>query len=166
MPIRRRKSAMVRVTGRIECSLDREVTPLDPLWAGYRSLAAKPQPTRRIIGNTMTAAGLTKSLGLVPAGVLPLAQRNIRLREPARSGRPSSDPEGLWQRRVAPGYESRDTKVLGLPSVRQGHSLGRDHCAACGRQYRVARRNIPLAGGRKARIDVGASLGDVTEFER
>jgi hypothetical protein len=39
----------------------REVTPLNPLRTGYRGFAAKPQPNRRIIENTMTAAGLTKS---------------------------------------------------------------------------------------------------------
>src|SRR5262245_62040587 len=67
---------------------------------------------------------------------------------------------------VAPRYEGGNAEALEHPPVSQRRAFRCDNGAAGGYQHRVAGGHVPFTRGREARIDVGGSFGELTEFHR
>src|ERR1700722_6159558 len=75
------------------------------------------------------------------------------------------DSPGSGSRRIAPGDEAWDEKVLRALTETQSGPLGIGDFPASGRDDRVACRDIPFAGGGEARIDIDRTLRDLREFD-
>src|SRR5262249_25985959 len=154
-------------------------------WRSRDQHRLHPSRTRipRLCGQTTTesphdydrTAALTEGLALAQIPRAPRARATTPGRAAAPlfsaagtlSGRGPKEPmEPGGGRRGAPRDEGGEPEALEHPPVRQRRAFRRDNGAAGRHQHRVAGGHVPFTRGREARIDVGGSFGELTEFHR